>query len=127
MAFKQQRIFGLVISSLLTATGLWLFSKGSAFTLPCLLIASLLILLTIGAPQRLSYPTQLWEKLGHRLETINSYLILGVLFFLILTPLGVIARRFGYDPLKLRPPSATKSYWQTRRKKWESDSFKDQF
>jgi len=126
MKFKQQRIFGLIICTLLSAIGLWLFFTERRFPLVFLTAASLLLLITITAPQRLSYPTRLWAKLGHQLETINNYLVLSVLFFLLLTPVGLIARGLNYDPLKLKQKQR-KSYWQQRDKDWDTDSFKDQF
>ena len=126
MKFKQQRTFGLVMCALLTVIGAWLLLKEWDYSTLFFATASLLFLITVSMPQRLSYPTRLWEKLGHLLETINSYLILALLFFLLQTPTGVIARWFGHDPLNLSVKK-TNSYWRKRGQAWDPKSFKDQF
>ena len=126
MRFKQQRSFGLVMCALLTVIGIWLLLKEFDYSIFFFAIAGLLLLITVYMPQRLSYPTRLWEKLGHLLETINSYLILALLFFLLLTPTGIIARWFGHDPLNLSAKKSN-SYWRQRGQAWDPKSFKDQF
>ncbi|VAW89315.1 hypothetical protein MNBD_GAMMA18-1594 [hydrothermal vent metagenome] len=124
--FKQQRTFGLVMSSLLAVVGIWLFPGQSNFSILFFLLAGILLLITLGAPRLLSYPARLWGTLGQNLEIMNNYLVLGLLFFLLLTPIALIARRLGYDPLKLSQ-KAGKSYWHKRSQGWQPESFKDQF
>lgn len=126
MLFKQQRTFGLVMSGLLTAVGVWLFLWQHDFSILFFLLAGILLLITLGAPHLLGYPARLWGVLGQKLEMMNNYLVLGLLFFLLLTPIALIARRVGYDPLKLSQKPG-KSYWQKRSQGWQPESFKDQF
>lgn len=69
---------------------------------------------------------KVWMALGHILGVINTGLLLGVVFFLIITPIGWIARLSGHDPLKLRRPGPS-GYWQSRADDWHADSFRNQF
>lgn len=45
---------------------------------------------------------------------VVSHLILGGVYFLVITPVGLCARLFGYDPLERKFDRARKSYWQPR-------------
>lgn len=78
------------------------------------------------APYFLTPFSHLWLTLGHILGVINTYLLLAVVFFLLITPIGLIARTSGHDPLKLRR-TRQPGYWQSRADEWHADSFKNQF
>ena len=70
----------------------------------------------------------LWLKLGLLLYRIVNPIVLGVLFYLTVTPIGALARLFGKDPLKLRRDSAAPSYWIRRVPPGPSpESMKHQF
>lgn len=40
-----------------------------------------------------------WIKFGHALGWVNTRIILGLIYFIMITPMGVIMRRFGYNPM----------------------------
>ncbi len=67
------------------------------------------IILAILKPNLLNYPFKAWMALGHILGWINSRIILGLIFFLILQPIAIIMKGFGYDPLRKRQDNS-KSY-----------------
>ena len=50
----------------------------------------------------LFYPYKFWMSIGHILGWINSRIILGLIFVIILLPLSFIMRILGYDPLSLK-------------------------
>ena len=58
------------------------------------------LILAVSNPNLLFYPYQVWMKIGHFLGWINSRIILGLVFILILQPIALIMRIFGYDPLR---------------------------
>jgi len=56
-------------------------------------------------------------KTGFYLSQMMGHVVLLLLFFLVVTPLGLAMRIFGKDPLRLRRPAGAKTYWtETRRK-----------
>lgn len=57
---------------------------------------------------------------------VVSHLILGVVFYLVLTPVGLCARLFGYDPLERKLDAAKKSYWTERDEIRTPSSYFDQ-
>ena len=74
--------------------------SGHNFRAWTLLIGIPLLVLGCFKPKLLSFPYQLWMKLGEYLGWINSHLILGIVFLAILNPIALIMKLFNYDPLK---------------------------
>jgi hypothetical protein len=91
------------------------------------LVALFFLFLSHQFPHFLSLPTKAWMWLGVMLGRFFNPISLGILFFLLITPVGVLTRLFGRDELLLKKKDK-KSYWLTRQ---ESDdksiSFKRQF
>ncbi|HKY64649.1 MAG TPA: SxtJ family membrane protein [bacterium] len=70
-----------------------------------------LILLGLIVPAWLRPLHFLWMKLAEGLGWINTRIILAILFFLIFTPLALIRRLLGKDPLGLRREESA-TYWR---------------
>ena len=58
------------------------------------------LILAIARPRLLLIPYLLWIKLGYILGWINSRLILGLVFLLVLQPIALFMRILGHDPLR---------------------------
>jgi hypothetical protein len=58
---------------------------------------------------------------------VVSYVILLVIYYLVVTPIGLVMRLFGYDPLQRRFDRAARSYWTPRRPQGESERYFQQF
>ena len=58
---------------------------------------------------------------------VVSHLVLVTIFYLVLTPIGLIMRLFGHDPLNARFDPDAKSYWQRRPEKTDSARYFRQF
>jgi hypothetical protein len=67
-----------------------------------------------------------WMMLGLILGMIVSPIVLGVLFFLLLTPVSFVIRLWGRDELKLKR-QRSESFWRTREQDLSTDAFKRQF
>jgi len=88
-------VFGWIIPALKAhPASLWPFVIG----IPCLVLGLL-------APRALALPYQGWMRLGHALGWVNSHLILGAVFLLVLQPIAAVMRLTGYDPLRRRRAS----------------------
>ena len=59
-------------------------------------------ILGILRPGLLLYPYRAWMKLGHILGWVNSRIILGLVFFIVLQPIAFIMRILGHDPLRTK-------------------------
>ncbi len=108
---KQLREFGLLIGFGFPILLGWLFPLiiGHHFRIWTLWVGLPSLLLGIFKPYILFYPYKGWMALGHTLGWINSRIILGLVFIVVLQPIALIMRFFGYDPLK-RKKVNLKSY-----------------
>jgi hypothetical protein len=81
----------------------WALVTGAAFAAVAMLVPSLL------APLN-----RVWTGLGALLHRVTSPIALGVMFFLLITPMGIVMRWLGKDPLRLRLDRNATSYWIER-------------
>ncbi len=99
---KQLREFGLLIGfALPLMIGLVIpVIWGHNFRLWTLWVGITSITVSIIKPKLLTQPYKAWMLLGHMLGWINSRIILGIIFFLVVQPISLIMKVFGYDPLR---------------------------
>jgi len=112
---RQMRSFGLTMAALvpLFASVLpWALGKGWSWW-PCL-VAAVFATLSAVAPSLLWIPYRGWMRLGHGLGFVNSRIFLGIIFYLVVTPLGLLRRVFSADPMNRRWDPRVESYRQTR-------------
>jgi len=60
-------------------------------------------------------------KAGFAVSQLAGRAVLAILFFIVVTPLGLVLRRLGQDPLRLRRPVRAESYWSEVRHKSSLD------
>jgi Saxitoxin biosynthesis operon protein SxtJ len=112
-SFRREREFGLIVGGVFVLLSVWWlyrgkFSNASHITLP---LGSLLILLGLVWPAALVWPNRAWTLLAEGLSFVTTRIILGIVFFLVLTPIGVVKRLSGWDPLDRRS-GRRPSYWR---------------
>ena len=111
---SSDRSFGLVFAAvfaLLAAYNAW--HGGGAWPV-YLAIAVAFLAVALAAPKWLALLNRLWTRFGLMLSMIVSPIVLALMFFLVVTPVGVLMRLTGKDPLRLRHDSGTGSYWIVR-------------
>ncbi|MCF6191357.1 MAG: SxtJ family membrane protein [Cocleimonas sp.] len=85
-------IFGLIFP--------WLGDKTSeTWPLWPFIVMAIFWLISIAAPQILRPVNDIWIKIGNVLGFINSRIILGVMFFVMIFPIGMLLRLFGKDSM----------------------------
>ena len=128
---SSDRAFGLTVGGvlLLIAGFRWIFVGGSAqLTIGLGAVGAVLVLAGLLAPGVLAPLNRLWLKLGLLLHRITNPLIMVLMFYLTLAPVGLLMRAFGKDPLRLRFEPQAKSYWIQREPPGPSpESMKQQF
>jgi len=70
---------------------------------------------------------KLWFKLGILLGNIISPIVLGFIFFLLITPISVIGKIFKRNPLKIDLDKNIKTYWIRRDNGFSKEDFNNQF
>ena len=81
--------------------------------------------LTVPAFMRIVYVV--WMVLVFPIGLVISYLALVVVFFLVITPIGLIMKVTGYDPMRQKTNSETNTYWVQRKQEQESGRYFRQF
>ena len=97
---KQLRSFGLTVGGIFAVIGFWpLFLRGEDPRWWAVVLAGLLMVPALVFPRSLSWIYKWWMALGHIMGWINTRIILGVVFYLVVTPIGRIRRLLGKDPM----------------------------
>ncbi len=104
---KKLREFGFLIGIGFPVFIGWLLPVfgGHLFRTWTLWIGLPILILGILKPNLLFFPYKGWMALGHILGWINSRIILGLIFLIVLQPIALGMRTFGYDPLKKNKPN----------------------
>ena len=111
---SSERTFGLVFAAVFLIIGLWPLLHREAVRLWSLGIAVAFLVLAFVAPRTLVPLNRLWMKLGLLLHAIVNPVIMAFLFFTTVTPIALIMRLSGKDPLRLKLDPAARTYWIDR-------------
>ena len=111
---SSDRSFGIVFTLLFLAVGIWMVLRGQPNGWLFLASAVLFFVVAMARPSVLGPLNRAWMKLGLLLSRVANPLILGVVFFLVLTPIAVIRRLLGKDSLHLGSKPGLESYWIDR-------------
>ena len=101
---KTLRAFGFLIGFTFPFLIGWILPLigGHSFRTWTLWISIPSFILAILKPNLLLYPYKSWMQLGHILGWLNSRIILGLVFLIVLQPIALIMRILGHDPLKTK-------------------------
>jgi hypothetical protein len=112
---KELQQFSYIVGAIFLAIGLWPFVFGGELPrIWALAVGGLLVFSGIVLPRSLIPVHRAWMSLGHALGWVNTRIILGLVFFVMITPMGMIMRLFGKDPLSRHFISSAQSYRVTR-------------
>ena len=107
---SSNRSFGIVFFIVFLLIALYPLINQGEFRLWSLIISFIFFILGILNSKILTPLTKLWFKFGILLGKIVSPIILGIIFFFVVTPIGVVMRFFGKAVLNLKYNN-NKSYW----------------
>jgi len=112
-SYRTERDFGLLVGGVLLALGGWWFYRDKYYVLAHVLRATGALLLILGAfyPKALVVPNRLWMGMAEAMGYVMTRVILALIFFLVVTPIGLVRRLTGGDPLGRRG-ARTESYWK---------------
>jgi len=107
---SSNRSFGIVFFIVFLLIAIYPLTNGDEIRIWSLIISSIFLILGALNSKILTPFNKLWFKLGIFLGKIVSPLVMGVIFFFVVTPTGLIMRILGKDPLNLKY-NLNKSYW----------------
>lgn len=115
VAAGSNRSFGIVFAVLFAIVALLPLVSGHAPRLWAGAVAVVLTAIALLAPQFLAPLNRLWFRFGLLLHRVVTPLIMGLIFFTTVVPVGWLLRLFGKDVLNLKRDPSAASYWIVRQ------------
>ena len=112
---RELRQFGITIGLVLVLLGLWLLWRDKEGGYLLLIIATLFLSLGLILPKLLKPFHKLWMILAILLGWLMTRIILIILFYLVVTPIGLLAKLSGKDFLNKKFNRDAQSYWIPRK------------
>ena len=111
----SNKSFGIVFFIVFLVIGIWPLLSENNIRIWSLILSLIFLILSLLNSSFLTPLNKLWFKFGILLGKFMAPLIMGIIFFIVVTPIGLIMRLFNKDLLKLKFNS-DKSYWLKRDK-----------
>jgi Saxitoxin biosynthesis operon protein SxtJ len=125
---SSNRTFGFVFAGFFVLIGAAPLLFGRPIHLWSLALAAAFGVIAAVVPVVLAPLNRVWTRFGLLLHKIVSPVVLGLMFFFLITPIGVIRRALGNDSLRLRPDPRASTYWINRTPPGPPpETFTDQF
>ena len=121
---SSNKSFGIVFFIVFLIIALYPMIKDGDIRLWSLILSLIFLILGLINSIILTPLNRLWFKFGIFLGKIISPIILGIIFFLVVTPTGILLRLFGRDVINLKY-NKNNSYWI--KKTGPKSKMKDQF
>jgi len=128
-AMPSNSKFGFMFAGIFVLLSAYALYRGAGnFKVYGWLMAGAIVgLVALAAPTLLSPFNKAWMKLGDLMGKVVSPVVLGLIFFVLITPVALMTRLFGRDELRLRKAKLD-SYWIDRAPPGPAgESFKNQF
>ena len=122
---SSNRSFGLLFFIVFLAISLWPLKSQEDLRLWAFILALIFFVLGILNSKFLTPLNKLWMKFGIFLGSIVSPFVMGVVFFMVVTPVGLIMRFLGKDLLRIKKSKFVSTYWISREK--QNNTMKRQF
>ena len=110
----SERNLGVTFAVVLALVAALKFYRGTDTALYWLAAAAVFLLCAYFWTAPLRPLNLVWHKLGLLLFAVVSPIVMGVVFYTTVVPIGLLMRRFGKDPLRLKIDPGARSYWIER-------------
>ena len=108
---STNRSFGIVFFAVFLLIAIYPLSYNGEIRIWSIVISFIFLILGLLKSKILTPLNKLWFKFGILLGMIFSPLIMGIIFFVIVTPIGLFMRLFGKDVLNLKLKKKKRTYW----------------
>jgi uncharacterized membrane protein len=124
----SDRSFGLVVATFSALLGALSFWYGTGRWPIWFGVAGVMLILALTAPRTLAPFDWAWTRLGLALHAIMSPVVLAILFYVCIAPIGFIMRLSGTNPLHRHYDADVESYWIVRDPPGpQRETFRNQF
>lgn len=112
---SSDRTLALVLAAFFMVVALAPYIHGRAPRLWAVFVSAALVVVGVVAPRILEPVNTYWTRLGAVLQEIMNPVVMGLVFYSTIVPIGVIMRLLGHDTLQLRWDPGVSSYWIERK------------
>ena len=113
---SSNRSFGILFFIVFLILSLWPLKNGNNLNLYFLITSGIFLILGSINSKLLTPLNKTWIKFGEILGLIIAPIVMGLVYFVILTPVSLIVRLFGKDLLGLKFIKENETYWIKRKK-----------
>ena len=110
----SNRSFGIVFAAVFLIIALWPLKNGYSILITPLTISLIFLFLGLINSKFLNPLNKLWFKFGLVLGAIIAPIVMCIIYFLVVTPIGLIMKIMGKDLLNLKYNKSKKTYWIKR-------------
>ena len=122
---SSNRSFGLLFFIVFLGFSLWPLANGESLQNYLFFISIIFLVLGLLNSKLLTPLKKTWIKFGEILGLVIAPIVMGLVYFVVLTPISLVVKMFGKDLLGLKFLKKQDTYWIIRRKK--TSSMKKQF
>ena len=115
---KKNITFGVLFFIFFLIIGLYPLISNEPIRIWSITVSLALLIITLINPNLFTFLNKLWIKFGILLGKIISPIVMGLVFFFVVTPIGVLVKILKKDVMGLK--RGTSSYWLTRKDKVQS-------
>jgi hypothetical protein len=122
---SSNRNFGLVFFFIFLVVSIWPLTHNESPRIWSAIISLAFLILVLTRSKLLTPLNRLWAKFGIILGSIIAPIVMGVVFFLVITPIGLVMKIIGKDLLSIKYDKKKETYWVKRDK--PTSTMKQQF
>ena len=122
---SSNRNFGLVFFFIFLVVSIWPLTHNESPRIWSAIISLAFLILVLTRSILLTPLNRLWTKFGIILGAIIAPIVMGVVFFLVVTPIGLVMKIIGKDLLSIKYDKKKETYWVKRDK--PTSTMKQQF
>lgn len=123
---QSDRAFGLMFTGVFGAAAAIAYFAFDTLVMWLLGLAATFLIVALAAPSFLMPLNRLWALFAVRLGHLNNYLLLGLFFYAIVLPAGLMMRVFT-DPMKREIDRQAPTYWSAVGRKADRETYRDLF
>ena len=125
LKISSNRSFGFLFFVVFFIISLWPLKSQEDLRMWAFILSLIFLVLGVLNSKFLTPLNKLWFKFGILLGSIVSPIVMGAVFFIVVTPVGLIMRLLGKDLLRINKNKTISTYWINRDK--QKNSMKKQF
>lgn len=111
----SERSFGIVFAAVFLIVALWPLLGGSHVRIWSLGVSAVFLFAAFLTPRLLSVPNRLWFKFGTKLGAVVAPVVMALVFFVTVVPIGIVMRLIGKDLLQRKIVKTADTYWTERQ------------